>query len=138
MSGTVRYVCCVSGIGPVHGSGRIVACVVAALRTESAAVALRWLVAQVGRVADRLDPGPGGERRVVVGPEVDGAALIRAWCADPVRRQVAWQWLLDGRALSLVFPDGLDQYVFVVSPEPVPVRGRSYADVPHALWREEG
>ncbi|MFE7130617.1 hypothetical protein ACFVIM_07150 [Streptomyces sp. NPDC057638] len=130
MTRVIRYFCCVRGIGPVYGSGRNVTCVIAILRTESAETALRWLVGQVGRLADRLDPAPDTGMTLVIGPEVDGPSLLRAWCQDPAHRQAAWARLIDGRCVSLIFPDGLNHYRFEVSPELTPARARPYLEPP--------
>ncbi|MFE7133298.1 hypothetical protein ACFVIM_20800 [Streptomyces sp. NPDC057638] len=125
MIGGIRYFCYVGGIGPMAGSGRIVTCVFATLRTESAEHALRWLVHQVDHVADRLDPGPVPGLECVPAPEADGPALMRAWHTDPANRRHAWNRLVnEGRGVSLIFPDGLDHYRFGISPEWKPARAR--------------
>ncbi|MFE7133055.1 hypothetical protein ACFVIM_19570 [Streptomyces sp. NPDC057638] len=127
----VGYACRVVGIGPVYRSGQIVPCVVAMLRTQDTECALRWLYCQMDHVADRLDPVPAPCMRLASAPVMDGAARIRAWRADPVKRRYLWGRLADGRSVSVIFPDGVDHYLFSINPEWAPARARLFLD--HAL-----
>ncbi|MFI6641146.1 hypothetical protein [Streptomyces sp. NPDC050504] len=115
-----EYCAEVAATGPVHdGTVRVV---LGVFRTPYVGMAVGWLFAQAHRVADGLDPGPDAhwvepaQRGVLVtSPALNelpsAPAELRAWCADPASRQVAYERLRHGLPVTATVTDHTGTYV---------------------------
>ncbi|MCX2968893.1 MULTISPECIES: hypothetical protein [Streptomyces] len=128
--GVTRYWTQVVGEGAVRGDW--VAVVLGACQTRTPDGALNWLRAQAWRLADRLEPEPGGAWWAPPGalrprPDSDGDAGVsgrmRAWVLEPGRQRAALGALIACRPLDVVFGDVTARYVLRARPVSLPSRG---------------
>lgn len=105
--------------GPVDGE--MVRVVLGFFRTPYLGMAVGWLFVQAHRIADGLDPAPDAHwvepaqrGALVTSPVLDelpsAPAELRAWCADPVSRQVAYDRLRHGLPVSVTVTDHTGAY----------------------------
>ncbi|MEV7087745.1 hypothetical protein AB0O07_17890 [Streptomyces sp. NPDC093085] len=113
--------------------------VLAARQAVTADAALVFLRQQARRIADGLDPGPGGgwaPRGTLVpvwSPDPDVPTVLRIWCRTPRAQRAARERLLGGAEFVLDADDFSGRYIFRALPVPVPVPVLAPLSVPGYL-----
>ncbi|ARP73598.1 hypothetical protein LK07_31810 [Streptomyces pluripotens] len=109
-----EFLCHVTAYGTCDG--RRIGVPLGTYRAPTLALALWWLRDRASWIAERLDPAPGG-CAVPVGALVpvadtvaDVPALLRAWCADDARQELAADELSGGRLVRIAASDDTTEY----------------------------
>lgn len=112
-----EFLCHVTAYGVCDG--RRVGVPLGTYRAPTLALALWWLRDRASWIAERLDPGPETEYipsgALVPVPEAvpDVPAVLRAWCADPVRQELVAEELAGGRLVRIAAGDDTTEYEFL-------------------------